>query len=308
MIDWTAEADRLRRELPVDSYVLRAGDEARKRFAQGHIAAPPVRTVRQAVTEQRIWALATLTGLQPIYTGGDNQQELVPYEERPEVYDRIGTMIAQGTPYLWFTPIWNLVNQYNLPKHIIAPDLPHPVMFWTFEGSIPIEIDGKEIGMMESMLLYQEMGHLYFCLIGANTQASTAGWTIQKKVRIGATYPEGSTALGRTVLGALAFLNSPYVETVKQLSHPKGAKVKWHGRRIGDPVALHVVRLRSSVQEAVAVEKGEGPKWKSRWLVRGHYRAQWYPSINAHKVIWIAPYLKGPEDAPLEQQVYAVVR
>jgi hypothetical protein len=34
-------------------------------------------------------------------------------------------------------------------------------------------------------------------------------------------------------------------------------------------------------------------------VVRGHWRNQWYPSLNARRPLWIAPYLKGPDDAPL---------
>ncbi|WP_439660595.1 hypothetical protein ACSHWB_03220 [Lentzea sp. HUAS TT2] len=36
-----------------------------------------------------------------------------------------------------------------------------------------------------------------------------------------------------------------------------------------------------------------------RWIVRGHWRQQWYPSRQVHRPVWIAPHLKGPDDAPL---------
>jgi hypothetical protein len=51
-----------------------------------------------------------------------------------------------------------------------------------------------------------------------------------------------------------------------------------------------------------------GRVYTHRWLVRGHHRAQWYPSLKAHKVVWIAPYIKGPADAPLKMPVYVVKR
>jgi hypothetical protein len=34
-------------------------------------------------------------------------------------------------------------------------------------------------------------------------------------------------------------------------------------------------------------------------MVRGHWRNQWYPSLNAHRQRWISPYVKGPEDEEL---------
>lgn len=48
-----------------------------------------------------------------------------------------------------------------------------------------------------------------------------------------------------------------------------------------------------------------------RWIVRGHWRNQWYSSQQRHKVRWITPYVKGPEDKPLripKERVFAVVR
>lgn len=52
-------------------------------------------------------------------------------------------------------------------------------------------------------------------------------------------------------------------------------------------------------------------EWSHRWLVAGHWRNQYYPSIKAHRQIWISPYIKGPEDMPLEirsTRVFELVR
>jgi hypothetical protein len=38
--------------------------------------------------------------------------------------------------------------------------------------------------------------------------------------------------------------------------------------------------------------------WSHRWLTRGHWRNQWFPSENRHKPIWIDGYVKGPKDKP----------
>ena len=69
---------------------------------------------------------------------------------------------------------------------------------------------------------------------------------------------------------------------------------------------VSVVQLRASKNDAT---KGKGDvDYQHRWMVRGHHRAQWYPSTQTHKVIWIAPHMKGPEDKPILQKVYAVTR
>lgn len=47
-------------------------------------------------------------------------------------------------------------------------------------------------------------------------------------------------------------------------------------------------------------QPGEGERsYAHRWVVRGHWRRQWYPSIQQHRPRWVAPFLKGPEGAPL---------
>jgi hypothetical protein len=40
-------------------------------------------------------------------------------------------------------------------------------------------------------------------------------------------------------------------------------------------------------------------EWHVQWIVRGHWRNQYYPSIKENRTIWIDPYNKGPEDKPL---------
>jgi hypothetical protein len=48
---------------------------------------------------------------------------------------------------------------------------------------------------------------------------------------------------------------------------------------------------------------GGSVEWSKRWMVRGHWRLQPYGPRNGpqqRKAIWIDPYVKGPEDKPLD--------
>ena len=46
-------------------------------------------------------------------------------------------------------------------------------------------------------------------------------------------------------------------------------------------------------------ESGDGESHLShRFMVAGHWRNQWYPSLKRHKQRWISPYIKGPDDKP----------
>lgn len=58
-----------------------------------------------------------------------------------------------------------------------------------------------------------------------------------------------------------------------------------------------VIRLRRARDRYEG--EGEGKALSVRFVVRGHWRNQWYSSLKEHRQIWIAPYVKGPDDAPL---------
>jgi hypothetical protein len=117
---------------------------------------------------------------------------------------------------------------------------------------------------------------------------------------------------GLSALKLLAFLNSPYVDKTKhgipRHIRRRAARQNLQAQKHScDSDCVTVVELRQP-----AFKKFDGPGngvvFKHRWWVRGHIRAQWIPSRKAHKLIYIAPYLKGPEDAPMIQRVYHVVQ
>ena len=60
-----------------------------------------------------------------------------------------------------------------------------------------------------------------------------------------------------------------------------------------------VVRLRRPTTPT-----GDGDahsvEWSHRWLVEGHWRNQWFPSLGIHRQIRINGYVKGPADLPLQ--------
>lgn len=74
---------------------------------------------------------------------------------------------------------------------------------------------------------------------------------------------------------------------------------------------IRVIQLRRSQAHAGHHGDGEPIEWSHQWIVSGHWRQQWYPSLNANQPRWIMPYVKGPEDKPLKPpraKVFAVIR
>lgn len=74
--------------------------------------------------------------------------------------------------------------------------------------------------------------------------------------------------------------------------------------RIGieDPSPVNVVSLRlpdSSHNHLADDDHESNVVYSHRWMVRGHWRNQWYPSLGEHKPKYVPSYVKGPEHAPL---------
>lgn len=79
--------------------------------------------------------------------------------------------------------------------------------------------------------------------------------------------------------------------------------------RLEKPVPLvRTIRLRRPANPHGSGETDR--EYHHRWIVRGHWRQQWFPARQVHRPIWIAPHVKGPEDAPLlgGEKVYAWMR
>lgn len=116
------------------------------------------------------------------------------------------------------------------------------------------------------------------------------------------------------IKGFLAFINSPYIPK-EELKIERPLR-RLHERKTGRSAPLvNVIRLRAEQSSppnssSPAVNAGD-PKsvgWKNRWIVRGHYRNQWFGRTKDHKTIWIPPYVKGPDDKPIRPTVYKVDR
>lgn len=66
-----------------------------------------------------------------------------------------------------------------------------------------------------------------------------------------------------------------------------------------EPPELRIVKLRANESRIYERSESEGREWSMRWVVRGHWRSQWFPTKKAHSQVWIAPYIKGPEGKPV---------
>lgn len=105
-------------------------------------------------------------------------------------------------------------------------------------------------------------------------------------------------------------MQQPLAEAVLAEKPDRATKRRMAAANLPSDVTIIQFRRRES-------SKSEGPAkkvdWSHRWLVRGHWRWQWYK--DEHKVsfqrrIWIPPCIKGPDDKDFipKQKINVLVR
>lgn len=117
-----------------------------------------------------------------------------------------------------------------------------------------------------------------------------------------------------TTLVSTWLLMGQTLTTHEQVRPPRAASRRLVRRGYSNDLVVTTVTLRrhpdndSPLSESPS-ENAAGTH-DHRWQVNGHWRNQWYPSAGVHRPIWIDPYLKGPEGAPLlhSEQVYVLRR
>lgn len=132
---------------------------------------------------------------------------------------------------------------------------------------------------------------LAWCPDGADEQGYLIG--------PGSSY-RGTAAWAAALLATFALARQGNVAVQNSQPVPRAERRRHVRAGLPEPRTVRVLRLRHGVGNAARVSGDEpGRVYRHRWVVRAHWRNQWYPSIGAHRPKWIAPYLAGPEDAPL---------
>ncbi|GAA0704988.1 hypothetical protein GCM10010193_70030 [Kitasatospora atroaurantiaca] len=78
-------------------------------------------------------------------------------------------------------------------------------------------------------------------------------------------------------------------------------------RRAGHAEDLTATRVIDLRHRTTGTGASADREFRHQWIVKGHWRQQWYPSREVHRPVWTAPHVKGPEGAPLigGEKVYA---
>lgn len=229
-----------------------------------------------------------------------------------------------ATPYLWTEEVRMGLRGLEVPRHVLSPRvLPQSMSWHTFETGIALggtlEHNGRKFkgDTADAMLVVDRGTGMEIVQFGAMEDEETGEECPAVTggiLKYGSVYPDDFEGdwknLATGVLMMLAFLASPFIPK-QQMRGSRAARRE--NQRLGVPetpedLVTFVILRRPENRRHPSDDPPSTVEWKHRWLVNGHLRAQWYPSEQAHRLIWIAPYLKGPEDAPMLTHAYKVAQ
>lgn len=116
------------------------------------------------------------------------------------------------------------------------------------------------------------------------------------------------TTMRQYVVAFFAFIIQTIAATIPtKVSRPTQRRLE-RARLLIEPIVRIVKLRRKEYQQSSETQPVD---WSCRWIVRAHWRNQYYPSTGFHRPKLIPAYVKGPEDKPLKKPnipLFAVVR
>jgi hypothetical protein len=118
-------------------------------------------------------------------------------------------------------------------------------------------------------------------------------------------------ALRRILLSTFRLAMHKKTATIdrQHLDRPTARRAARQGAESPDDILI--IRLRRESRPAGEPEPTDTTvDWSHRWIVKGFWRNQWYPSLKLHKRIWIYEYVKGPANKPIvvRDRIYSLER
>ena len=231
---------------------------------------------------------------------------------KPELFRyTFAVTAATAELFLWTERMRETAQAMKLPPHVIgAEGWPYAIMWWTFECGLElVDPEKGSAGTLQSALLARTPDGVRIWLLCDNEEQS-GQLTIQPDfIKFGTRIDPKAGRISHDVIKMVAFLNSKYISVEPRQMKREERRQCFRANLPNEAqTTVRVVTLRSKESDSQSPNSEGDRDWAWRWWVRGHIRAQWCPSTKTHKLIYIAPHLKGPEDKPILQKVYAVAR
>lgn len=203
-----------------------------------------------------------------------------------------------------FAALWrSMIDGYNPNLTPPEPELGRPPMFFMAPGA-ELSFPGDDGG--EAVMIT--------VLVGQNEQGETTGDGLVMFTDGGmTTFPMHQGEHARRVIGLLWLIQQRELATVEVQDHtPKLSRSEKRAGKKARVNKVRVVDLRRSVRvgvDNVAAADAETDatkrQYRSRWIVRGHWRNQRVGAGRQEiRRTFVPPYVKGPDGAPLKDHVY----
>lgn len=230
--------------------------------------------------------------------------------------------IDEAQTYLWTQECLEAAVAAPLVPHAVVPNaVPFDNLFFSFEMAAWIEqanVEDWDENPLKAGGLHAETWWVTITKLGDAGMAfliqkqlwpHAEGWQPQEHILFepiawGSRWPEDfegrRSALEISyLLRMLSFMQAPFVDAqpqTRRASRPMRRDYERAGKVAPEP-QVSIVTLRRPLHEPLFTvpqegENGSSREYKHSWWVGGHYRWQYYPSTNDHKLIPIAPYMK----------------
>lgn len=189
-----------------------------------------------------------------------------------------------------------------------APYLVQGFLWWVFqEAGVMVELFADRdaaLAELAKLELIDEkiVAHNRLAMAPAMRMAGrSTWWPFGSDTQADETAPGVAAGLG--ALKAAWLLMQQPIATIRDVEADRAARKRLR-RQQQEPKLVRVIELRRPAHGG----SGDGSReFHHQWIVKGHWRQQWYPAREVHRPVWIAPHIKGPEGAPLigGEKVYA---
>lgn len=249
----------------------------------------------------------------------------------PEIRFEWTGRLLESMPYLWSQHCYDAATAAPLVPHVVQPNaMPYESLFFSFENVAfagRAEFSQEPSGPTE---VRTETWFLHVSRIGdagmmcvfdmqmypLDGQFEPQSHLVFQPIPFGARWPETFEhgqfgEIIASTLRMLAFMQAPFVDALparQKLPRPIRREYERAKREAPEPAAS-VIILRRALHEPVYVGGTEAQtrEWKHSWWVSGHYRWQYYPSEQQHRLIAIAPFIKQA-GKPMLPRVHMVER
>ena len=262
---------------------------------------------------------------------GLNQSPLVPISAR-YLQQHITDIFSQADTYYISEEIADvLVGAFDtLPSTPLGEVRPNSLYGWAFFQRpivcpFPTQFDrmwevkglawgpfgrGNSAGGLNLGVFVQSPQSAHLPCSGMTSWPWESGWESlgEEIAQAGVADRELMVWLRKLVFSFFAFIRQ---ECVSIQTTPASRPIRRHlpPSYSADPV-IKIIQLRRRSPATNGLEP-QSRDYSCRWLVRGHWRNQFYPSSKSHRPRFIPAYVKGPDDKPLKStksSIFAVVR